>query len=140
MGNPPSGKDRHMLTFNKKYFALTLLLFATECLIALYIDDAFIRPYFGDVLVVILMYCFVKSFVKIPVLPCVVLVLLFSFAIEILQYLDLVEKLHLEKSRLARTVLGSSFSWADLLAYAFGAAAILLLENRFRKNKTAAAR
>lgn len=129
-----------MLTFNKNYFALTILLFITECLIALYIDDAFIRPYFGDVLVVILIYCFVKSFLKIPVLPCIIFVLLFSYSIEILQYLNLVEKLHLEKSRLARTVLGSSFSWADLVAYTFGALAILLFENRLQKNKTAPTR
>lgn len=125
-----------MLTFNKHYFALATLLFIAECLIALYLDDAFIRPYFGDFLVVILIYCFVKSFLDIPVLPCIIFVLLFSCSIEILQYLNLVEKLHLEKSRLARTVLGSSFSWADLIAYIFGALAIWFFENRFRKNET----
>ena len=32
-------------------------LFVVETLIALFVRDAFIRPYMGDVLVVILIYC-----------------------------------------------------------------------------------
>ena len=42
-----------MLRFNKTYFLLTILLFCTEVIIALFVHDNFIRPYFGDVLVVI---------------------------------------------------------------------------------------
>jgi len=48
------------LTFNKYYFALAALLFVTEVLIARYVTNNFIRSYFGDVLVVILIHCFVK--------------------------------------------------------------------------------
>ena len=52
-----------MVIFNKTYFLLALLLLLAEVLIALYLHDALIRPYGGDFLVVILLYCFVKSFV-----------------------------------------------------------------------------
>ncbi|MCG2611450.1 DUF2809 domain-containing protein [Flavobacterium sp. SM15] len=100
-----------MLTFNKKYFGLAIFIFFVEVFIALFIDDNFVRPYLGDVLVVILIYCFLKSFLKLSVLPAALMVLMFSFTIEFLQFLNVVERLHLEKSKLARIVIGTSFSW-----------------------------
>ncbi|MGX7666761.1 ribosomal maturation YjgA family protein [Flavobacterium pedocola] len=117
-----------MLTFNRTYFLLATLIFNTEVMIALFVKDTFIRPYFGDVLVVILIYCFVKSFLKIPVLPAVVSVLLFSYLIEMLQYFNIVEVLNLGHSKVARIVIGSSFEWLDLVAYTAGACLTLLVE------------
>lgn len=122
-----------MLTFNKNYFILFVLVFLAETLIALYVDDAFVRPYFGDVLVVILVYCFVKSFVKIAVLPAAVLVLLFAFAVEALQFMNIVEKLGLQDNAMARTVIGTSFSWHDLLCYALGIFTVLLAEKALKR-------
>ena len=57
-----------MLRLNKTYLTLAVFIFVIEVLIALYVHDNFIRPYVGDVLVVILMYCFVKSFLDVPAL------------------------------------------------------------------------
>lgn len=121
-----------MLTFTKKYAALTALLFVIEVLIALCVRDRFVRPYLGDVLVVILLYCFVRTFTTLPVVAVATGVLLFSFTIEWLQYMDVIEKLGLEKSTLARTVIGTSFSWNDLLAYVAGFVIILMAESRWR--------
>jgi len=123
-----------MITFNKKYFGFTILLFISEVLIALYINDNFIRPYLGDVLVVILIYCFLKSFLKLPVLIVAIFVLAFSFTIEFLQFLNIVEKLGLEKSKIARTVIGTSFSWIDLLTYIIGITIVLIIEKYWLKN------
>ncbi|WP_313805618.1 DUF2809 domain-containing protein [Flavobacterium sp.] len=64
--------------FNVKYAIWTLLLFITEVLIAVCIRDNFIRPYLGDVLVVILLYCFLKSFVKVKTVTAVVCGLCFA--------------------------------------------------------------
>src|SRR6187399_2089100 len=114
-----------MLTFNKNYFGFTILIFLTEVLIALFVHDSFVRPYLGDVLVVILIYCFLKSFVRLPVLTAVILVLIFAFIIEFLQFFNIVEKLHLQSSKLARTVIGTSFSWIDLLTYVIGIAIVI---------------
>ncbi|MEW5675251.1 DUF2809 domain-containing protein [Flavobacterium enshiense] len=119
-----------MVTINKNYLALTFLLFVIEILIALYIHDDFIRPYLGDVLVVILIYCFVKSFFKIPVFNAAVAVLVFSYFIEMLQYFNFVTKLGLEKNKIAKIVLGSSFEWLDIIAYTVGFFILLLLEKR----------
>jgi hypothetical protein len=61
-------------------------------------------------------------------------VLLFAFGIEILQYLVIVEKLGLQNNRLARIVIGTSFSWEDILAYLAGIVIVIVFE-RFVSNK-----
>jgi len=45
------------MQFHLKYFIATVLLFFVEAVIARYMHDSFIRPFGGDFLVVILMYC-----------------------------------------------------------------------------------
>ena len=117
-----------MLTFNKSYFGLTILIFAIEVFIARYVHDNFVRPYVGDILVVILIYCFIKSFLRLPVMTVAVLVLAFSFTVEFLQYLNVVEMIGLERSKVARVVIGTSFSWPDLLAYVMGLGIVLIVE------------
>ncbi|WP_346318905.1 DUF2809 domain-containing protein [Chitinophaga sp. YIM B06452] len=116
------------LRFNRWYFILTVLLFVTEVLIAAYLHDEFIRPYAGDFLVVILIYCFVRSFIQAPAVPVAVAVLLFSYLVEGLQYLDMVKHLGLEHSRITNIVLGNYFTWADILAYTLGTAFVILVE------------
>lgn len=118
-----------MLTFNKRYAGFAIILFITEVLIALFVRDKFVRPYFGDVLVVILVYCFIRAFLKVEVLPLAVGVLIFSFTIEYLQYLNFINWLELEKSAVANAVLGNSFAWKDIVAYMAGILIILLVEN-----------
>lgn len=122
-----------MLTFNKAYLALSVLLFVTEILIALFVHDSFIRPYVGDALVVILIYCLVKSFLNLPVYLVCLVTLAFAYTIEFMQYLKIVETLRLEKSTLARIVLGTSFSKLDLLAYTVGIFIVWITEKRLAK-------
>lgn len=124
-----------MFTFNLRYFLLAVLLFIIEVLIALYVHDAIIRPYIGDLLVVILLYCFVRAFVKVNTVPAAIGVLVFSFIIEVLQYFRLVELLGLGHSTLARIVIGSSFEWIDLIAYTAGVGIVLVTE-RILGNKS----
>jgi Protein of unknown function (DUF2809) len=124
----PNGKSRDMLTFKRNYFLLAIIIFIIEILIALYVKDRIIRPYVGDMLVVILIYCFIKSFLNLPILPVAIFVLLFAFTIEFLQYVNIVEKLGLQKSPIARTVIGTLFEWIDLIAYIVGIAIVLVVE------------
>ena len=117
-----------MLTFNIKYFVLAILLFVTEVLIALYVHDAFVRPYVGDFLVVILIYCAVRTFINASPLKVAIGVLLFSYTIEILQYFQIVDRLGLSGNVIAKTVIGYGFEWWDLLAYTLGVGFVLLME------------
>lgn len=121
-----------LIKFNKNYFALALLLFLVEVFIAKFVHDAFVRPYLGDVLVVMLIYCVVKAFLNTPVLPTAMGVLVFSFIIEGLQYLNMVEKLGLQHSKMANIVMGNTFAWMDIVCYIAGVGLILLFE---RKNR-----
>lgn len=117
-----------MLKFNRKYFWAAMLLLGIEILIARFMHDRIIRPYVGDLLVVILIYCFVKSFFRTPVVPTAFAVLLFCYLIEILQYFQIVNVLGLQDSKIARIVIGTSFEWMDLLAYTLGVGVVIFWE------------
>ena len=116
------------LRFNKFYFTLAIIIFLIEVLIAVYAHDNFIRPYAGDFLVVVLLYCFACSFVKAPVVPMALAVLLFSYLIETLQYFNVVQRMGLGKSRLANIIIGNYFTWDDIIAYTLGIGFTILVE------------
>lgn len=125
-----------MFTLNKKFFLFTIILFIIEVLIALYVRDNFVRPYVGDYLVVMLIYCAVRTFIKAPVIKIAIGVLLFSYLIEVLQYFRLVDILGLQDNSLAKTIIGYGFEWKDILAYTLGIVTVLILERKhFKTNK-----
>jgi hypothetical protein len=105
-----------------------IIFFITEVLIAVYVHDDFIRPYVGDILVVILLYCFVKIFVPYKVKLMPLYIFIFSAFVEILQYLKLVEILGLQGNRFARIVIGSVFDWKDILCYGVGCILLCVYE------------
>ncbi len=127
------------MTFNRFYFVLFIIFFIIEVIIAVYVNDRFIRPYLGDTFVIILIYCFVRSFFNIPTTPTIIAVLLFSYGIEVMQHFKLIELLGLGDSKIARIVIGTSFAWGDLVAYTAGAIIVGAFENhdtaRKRKQK-----
>jgi len=113
---------------NHKYLIIASLLFLVEVYIALYVKLPIIRHFIGDVLVVILIYTFIKSIFNFSVKTTVVGVLIFSYLIEIFQYFKGIELLGLEDYFLARMVIGTTFTWSDLVAYLMGAALIIIFE------------
>lgn len=116
-----------MYRLHKGYLAFSLLLLLIEILIAAYLNDRFIRPYGGDFLVVILLYCLMRSFFKISVLRTALAVLLISYLVEISQYFRLADLLGV-RSRVLRIVMGSYFTWNDILSYTLGIIFVLFLE------------
>lgn len=103
-----------------KYAICFVVILIIEILIALFVRDSFIRPYGGDILVTILICCFVRIFFpdKISFLP--IWIFLFSAAVEIGQYFDFVTLLGLGDIAFFRILLGTSFSVIDLLCYGVG--------------------
>ena len=116
------------LQLNKIYLILTILFFVTEVLIALFLKSGFIRHTFGDYLVVILMYCFFKSFIKGNHFYVAMGVLAFSFAIEFSQLVNILKPLNLQDSHSAKLILGSTFQFSDLVAYTLGILTVLIVE------------
>ena len=115
--------------FYKWYFVLGIMLFAIEFIIGAEFRDSIIRPYGGDFLVVILIYCFIKSFIDSPPVLTAIAVLILSYAVEISQYFHLVTHLGLEHSSLAKILLGTSFSFIDILAYTLGVLFVIVVEH-----------
>jgi hypothetical protein len=117
-----------MFQFSRRYFILTILLFITEVLIAVFVHDQFVRPFVGDYLVVILIYCFFRAFIKASIWQIAIFTLLFSYAIETLQYFNLVGMLGLQHSRIANIIIGNSFAWEDIVAYTLGVITVIAIE------------
>lgn len=117
-----------MLKFNIKSFLLSLIFLGSLIYIALFVNDQFVRPFLGDVLVVGWLYLCVKSFIKIKNSTLAHSVLLFACMIEVAQFFNLVTLLGLQHIKAARIIIGSTFDWLDILAYGIGWACILLIE------------
>jgi hypothetical protein len=104
----------------KNYLIAALAIFVVEIWIALYVHDDFVRPWGGDVLVVVLLYCLVRGVTRLNVVAAALSVLVFSWFIEVLQYFQIVRVLGLEGNAIARTIIGTTFSWSDIVAYTLG--------------------
>ena len=102
------------------YAVLFLLTLLTEVLIALFVRDAFVRPYVGDMLVTVLICCFLRIFFPTGVKLLPVYVFIFASAVEVGQYFDIVKLLGLENNTFLSVLLGRTFSLADILCYAVG--------------------
>lgn len=124
-------KQNSLVRFHLKSFIIAIAIFFIEVLIALYVKDNFIRPYIGDVLVVILIYYFVKAFLRLPIWNLAIGVLIFSYMVEILQFYHFVELIGMEHNRFANVVIGNFFAWEDLLAYTIGITIVLVVEIYF---------
>ena len=110
------------------YAAAFCLLFLTEVCIALFVHDNFLRPYMGDALVTILLCCLCRIVVPdgVPALPLYVFV--FAALVEAAQYVDVVKLLGLDDNAVISTIVGRTFSWADLICYAAGCLAFWSVE------------
>ncbi|WP_312556457.1 ribosomal maturation YjgA family protein [Empedobacter brevis] len=124
-----------MFKFDKKSFIIALFTFLIEVIIALFINDNIIRPFVGDILVVIFMYYFIKAFINTKTINIAIFTLIFSFIIEILQYFKFVEIIGLGHNKAARIIIGTSFSWIDLLCYFIGFLLLFFIDKDLN-NKT----
>jgi hypothetical protein len=118
-----------MICFKKNYFLIAIAIFLIEFFIAIYIKDGFIRPYFGDFLVVILIYTAVKAFFNFSPYAIALGTLLFAYGVETLQYFNIVDHLGLSGNIIAKTIIGYGFEWWDILAYTLGIVVALAFES-----------
>ncbi len=106
--------------------AAFVLLLATEVCIALFVRDDFVRPYLGDVLAVITVYCGARTVFPRRLAWLSVAVMALAVGVELLQLTELSTLLG-EGSFMA-VLLGSVFDPKDLLCYSVGGAACLALD------------
>lgn len=117
------------------YAIVTFCLIVIEVLIAIFIHDKFIRPYIGDVIVVVVIYTFIRIFIpeKCHLLP--LWVFIFAAGVEVLQLFHIVDLLGLGSIRFFRILLGSVFDLHDILCYAVGCMLLGVYEIIIYKSK-----
>ncbi|NOQ72123.1 MAG: DUF2809 domain-containing protein [Crocinitomix sp.] len=108
------------MRWNWKYALIAIVILLIEIMIALFVRDQFIRPFIGDLLVVVLLYFSFRTILKAKASSVAIGVFIFAVGIEVLQFFQLAELLELENNGVARVILGSTFDWLDILAYALG--------------------
>ena len=120
------------------YALATLIIFLIELLIALFVRDNFIRPYVGDMLVVVLIYTGLR--VVLPEKPLLLPLYVFLFAalVEGLQAVKLVELLGLAENKFFSVLIGTTFDVKDVICYGVGCVLCGLWEVllwKYRKEK-----
>lgn len=93
------------------------MILALEILIALYVHDTFVRPFLGDVLVVVLLYAGFRTILKTAASKVLIGVVCFAFFVEFLQFINFADTLAIADHSVGEIILGSTF---DLLAYLLG--------------------
>lgn len=119
-----------MLIFHSKSFFIFISLLFIEVLIAVFVNDSFIRPFVGDFLAVILLYYLFSSFYEISPIKTALIVLFIAYLIEWLQYIHFIELMGWGDRKLLKIILGSSFDWGDILAYTLGIGAVLFFHKK----------
>lgn len=119
--------------FNVRYFVLFLIVFVIEILIALFVHDRIIRPYFGDVLAVVWVFLLVMSFTNLKPVTVTVVSLAFACLAEYAQYIHLVNILGIQHNKLLCIVLGTGFEWLDIGMYLCGAILSLTIDPLIKK-------
>lgn len=115
---------RHLMFF--------LILLVEEIYIGVFVHDHFVRPYVGDFLIVVFLYFLVRIFcLKRPVFLSV-WILLFSILVEFTQLIPLVDLMGIH-NKLIRVLMGTSFSWYDVIAYLLGSVINFLWDLRIRE-------
>lgn len=112
------------------YLLAFVLLLVVEICIALFVRDDFVRPYVGDVLVTVLLCCLCRAIW--PRFAPALQVFLFAVVVEFTQWLGLVKMLGLQGTVFA-IILGTSFSWIDILCYGAGCLLFAGAERLLRK-------
>jgi hypothetical protein len=110
------------------YAVAAAALLAIEIVIAVAVHDAFVRPYLGDSLAVILVYLSLRAATRLGVLPAAAAAFATGVVIEFGQLANVTDLLGLHESVVARTVLGTGYDPRDFIAYAGGALAALSAE------------
>ncbi len=110
------------------YLIATAGVFLIEFLIAIFVHDNFVRPYIGDVLVVVLLYTFVRIFLPEGVRLLPLYIFLFAVGVEVLQYFRIAEVLGLSDNRVLSVVIGSVFDWKDIVCYGVGCGLLGIFE------------
>jgi len=109
---------------------IVIAVFIAEVLVATTFSRVvFIRSYISDFLVVILLYHVIKVFHDSSPSILAASVFIFACGVEVSQHFHLVDALGLRRGSLLYILIGTSFSWIDILAYFLGVLTSFLVDS-----------
>lgn len=110
------------------YAVVAMALLLLEIGIALSLRDMVIRPYGGEMLAAMLVYCGLRAVTRLRVAVAAIAAFAVAVAIEWAQLADVPGQLGWDGDLIARIVVGNAFDPVDVAAYAAGAAIVMTLE------------
>ena len=114
---------------NIKYLCAFFVVLITEIIIAVFVKDNFIRNNLGDVLVVVLIYCFIKTFIRNEMKLLWLYIFIFAVLIEIGQYFNN----HLTFAKIYLNIIPIIINAAPIPnSQYFSAILFLLKENKYK--------
>jgi hypothetical protein len=114
-----------------KHLLIALGVFIAEILVAtVFAHVWFIRSFLSDFLVVIFLYHLIKAILEVSSFSLAIAVFVFSCIVETSQYFHLADALGLRRGSLLSILLGTSFSWVDILMYFLGCFTAYVLDSR----------
>lgn len=116
------------------YLIAALVILAAEIFIGVCVRDDFFRPYFGDVLVVILIYCAIRVVFPTGIKLLPLYVFIFALMVEFLQLANIVDLLGIPRTSIVAIMVGTSFSFIDIICYAVGCEIIYITELIIKKH------
>ena len=116
------------------YAFISIVLLLTEVFIALFVHDRIIRPYVGDILVTILLCAVIRIFIPNNIRFLPIYVFIFSIFVEVGQYFNYVKLLGLSNIKFFSVLMGTSFSWIDIVCYAVGCLIFFIIETTVKRN------
>ena len=117
------------MTSRPIYVAIAVVIFALEVAIARgYIPGQFIRNSLGDVLVIALIYFFLRGITTFSRWIVLVGSVAAGVGVELLQYVHLADRLGLEQGSLLYIIIGNTFSLLDVVMYLLGGVFAICLD------------
>lgn len=116
-----------------KYLIGFIIILIVEVFIALYVHDNVIRPYVGDILVIICIYLLLRIIIPEKIKYLSLYVLILAILVEIMQYFNFTDMLSAQ-NKILKIALGSTFDINDIVCYVIGYIIIILFE-QFERRK-----
>jgi len=114
------------------YLILFSIILISECLIAIFLKQGFIRENVGDILVVPCIYILLRIVFPQKIKYLALYVLIFAIIVEILQLLNITTILS-NNNKILSIALGGTFDIKDIICYIIGFISIIVVSEVIKK-------
>ena len=115
------------------YLIVFIIILIIECIIAIFLEQGFIRQNVGDILVVPCIYAMLRIVFPQKIKYLALYVLIFAIIVEILQLLNITTIIS-NNNKILSIALGGTFDIKDIICYILGFILILVGKSGVKKN------